>query len=165
MAKDVKLYDDKRAARVTVRLTRFQIQPFAAMTHRQYGDGQFEDYLVIWHVHTLVRKDYMDMYIIYELQRSNVLRRQGGRMRRCPWWWGASWPSPSWARLVATGAIGTSRSRRSSTTRWNEESREQQRPLDSKNAILNENLTSFTVLNEKGKYHEENGARMTLVLN
>ncbi|OXA42683.1 lysosome-associated membrane glycoprotein 5 [Folsomia candida] len=39
MAKDVKLYDDKRAARVTVRLTRFQIQPFAAMTHRQYGDA------------------------------------------------------------------------------------------------------------------------------
>jgi hypothetical protein len=39
-AKDIKLYDDKKFARVTISLSRFKVQPFAEMTHRQFGDGK-----------------------------------------------------------------------------------------------------------------------------
>ncbi|CAL8110676.1 unnamed protein product [Orchesella dallaii] len=37
LPKVIKIFDDKKSARVTITLNRVQIQPFAAMTHRQYG--------------------------------------------------------------------------------------------------------------------------------
>jgi len=40
LAKDIKLSDANKSARVTITLSRFRVQPFAEMTHRQYGDGK-----------------------------------------------------------------------------------------------------------------------------
>lgn len=40
LPKVVKIFDDKKSARVTITLNRVQIQPFAAMTHREYGSGE-----------------------------------------------------------------------------------------------------------------------------
>lgn len=37
LPKSIKIFDDKKTARVTITLNRVQIQPFAAMNHRQYG--------------------------------------------------------------------------------------------------------------------------------